>query len=76
MRIAINDRGPGLPQEVLACGPEGKDYPSTPGAEGETGSGYGLRIAALCAERLGGLLEVRNRAGGGAAVSIVLPCSS
>jgi len=76
VRIAINDRGPGLPQKVLVCGPEGKDYPSTPGSEGETGSGYGLRIAALCAERLGGLLEVRNRAEGGAAVSIVLPCAS
>jgi signal transduction histidine kinase len=76
VRIAINDRGPGLPQNVLVCGPEGKDYPSTPGSEGETGSGYGLKIAALCAERLGGLLEVRNRAEGGAAVSIVLPCAS
>ena len=73
VRIAVNDQGPGLPPEVLVRGPEGRSYPSLPGSEGETGSGYGLRIAALCAERLGGVLEVRNRVEGGAAVSIVLP---
>jgi len=76
VRIAVNDQGPGLPHDVLVRGPEGWRYTSRQGSEGEKGSGYGLRIAALCAERLGGILEIRNRVGGGASVSVRLPCEA
>jgi signal transduction histidine kinase len=73
VRIAVYNPGPGFPEEVLARGPRGDGYRSQPGTDGETGSGYGLRIAALCAERLGGVLEVHNPPQGGAAAAVLLP---
>lgn len=75
IRIEIRDKGRGFPDDVLALGPKGKRYKSEPGTEGEAGSAYGLRITALCAHRLRGRLELRNRDEGGAAVAVVLPRS-
>jgi len=73
VRLEIRDRGPGFPAIVLHRGERGRRYPSSIGTEGETGSAHGLRIAALCLQRLDGRLEVRNRDTGGAAVAVVLP---
>jgi signal transduction histidine kinase len=73
VRLEVRDRGPGFPAAVLHQGARGRRYLPSVGSEGEIGSAHGLRIAALCLQRLGGRLEVRNRDTGGAAVAIVLP---
>lgn len=73
VRLSVEDAGPGFPDEMLQRGAGEWHGRSSPGTEGEPGSGYGLAIAALCAERLGGRLEIRNRAGGGASVAVILP---
>ena len=73
VRIVISDQGAGFPVHVVRGGLRQSDYRSQPGTEGEPGAGYGLPIAALCAERLGGSIEIRNGADGGAAVSVLLP---
>ncbi len=72
VRIEVSDEGPGLPAELVQ---KGVVSGSKPGSEGEKGSGFGLRISALCLERLQGRLEVRDRAGSGATVSVVLPAA-
>jgi signal transduction histidine kinase len=73
VRIQLCDRGPGFPDEILQDASASVANPSRPGTEGETGTGYGLHIAALFARVLGGQLEIRNRVQGGAAVAVVLP---
>lgn len=65
--VAVLDRGPGFPAEVLE--EVGRLYKSTKGA----GHGLGLFLAASVARRLGGRLEARNRQEGGAEVRLVLP---
>jgi signal transduction histidine kinase len=74
IRFTITDQGPGFPFQVLKGGPKRGHYRSQPGTEGERGTGSGLPIAALCAERLGGSIEIRNDDREGAAVSVLLPC--
>jgi K+-sensing histidine kinase KdpD len=73
VRIQMCDHGPGFPTDILVEAAEGAACPSRPGTEGETGTGYGLHIAALFARVLGGRLEIRNRAEGGAAVAVLVP---
>ena len=73
VRIEVRDQGQGFAENVLRQGARGRRYRSQPGTEGEAGSAYGLRIAALLLHRLQGRLEVKNRIGGGAAVSVVIP---
>ena len=58
-----------LPENII----KGDRYSSLPGTEEEKGQGYGLRIAAMYLQRLQGMLEIRNRKEGGAAVSILIP---
>jgi signal transduction histidine kinase len=72
VRLSVEDCGPGFPPEVLEEGPAARGNGSRDGTEGEKGSGHGLRIAALCANRLSGWLEARNHEGGGA-VAVILP---
>lgn len=67
LAITIRDRGVGFNEELLAR--VGRPLSSDKGP----GHGVGLFLAATVARRLGGRLDVRNRKGGGAAVSIVLP---
>lgn len=73
IRLVVTDQGTGFSNDRMETGAERKDYRSQPGTEGERGTGYGLPIAALCAERLGGSIEIRNEHRGGAAVSVLLP---
>jgi signal transduction histidine kinase len=73
VRIEVRDRGSGFPDEVLTLGACGRRYASRAGTAGETGSACGLRIAALCVQRLRGRLEIRNLPGGGASAAVVLP---
>lgn len=68
--IAVQDLGPGFPQDALAH--VGKLYQSTKGA----GHGLGLFLATNVARRLGGRLEASNRPQGGAEVRLVLPLAT
>jgi two-component system, sensor histidine kinase RegB len=68
--IAVQDWGDGFPPDML--GQVGERVRSTKGA----GHGVGLFLAASVARRLGGRLEARNRAGGGAEVRLLLPLAS
>jgi signal transduction histidine kinase len=73
VRIEMQDQGSGFSRDVLRDAAVGEVVPSVEGTEGEDGSGYGMRIAALCLARMDGSLEVRNRDSGGGTVSLILP---
>jgi two-component system sensor histidine kinase RegB len=67
LAITVRDRGPGFAPAALEH--VGKLYQSTKGA----GHGLGLFLATNLARRLGGRLDARNRDGGGAEVTLLLP---
>jgi two-component system sensor histidine kinase RegB len=68
--IAVSDRGPGFSAHQIDS--VGKPVRSAKGA----GHGMGLFLAANVARKLGGHLEVANREGGGARVSLVVPLTA
>lgn len=69
LRIAVHDRGPGFPQEILRrCGAE----PRPAAAEG---AGIGLWLTRAAVERLGGRLRLENTPTGGMA-AIELPLAA
>ncbi|MEA2606627.1 MAG: two-component system, OmpR family, sensor histidine kinase MtrB, partial [Chloroflexota bacterium] len=70
VRIAVLDRGPGVPADRLERIFE-RFYMADPSRRG--GSGHGLAIAAEHAALLGGRLRARNRDGGGLELELVLP---
>lgn len=76
MRIQVEDQGTGFPSQVLHHGSRGEELSSLRGTDGEQGLGYGLRIAALCPERMDGVPEAGNREAGGAVISALLPEAS
>lgn len=68
LRIAVCDRGPGFPPEIMrCCGAE-------PMPAHDRGSGIGLWLVRGALERLGGRLRLENSATGGVA-TIELPLS-
>ncbi|HEY0621796.1 ATP-binding protein [Sphingomonas sp.] len=67
LAIVVRDYGPGFDPEALAH--VGELYRSTKGA----GHGLGLFLASNVARRMGGRIEARNPAGGGAEVRLILP---
>ncbi len=73
VRLVMTDQGGGFPSDMFKKKVVRNGYHSKTGTEGERGTGYGLHIAALCAERLGGSIEIRNCVQGGAAVAVLLP---
>jgi signal transduction histidine kinase len=70
VRIAVLDRGPGVPRDRIDRIFE-RFYMADPSRRG--GSGLGLAIAAEHAALLGGTLRARNRDGGGLEVELSLP---
>jgi two-component system sensor histidine kinase MtrB len=70
VRIAVLDRGPGVPRDRLDRIFE-RFFMADPSRRG--GSGLGLAIAAEHATLLGGSLRARNRDGGGLEVELSLP---
>ena len=69
--LCIDDEGPGFsPQMIKRLG---KPYESS---KGRPGGGLGLFLSVNVARKLGGRIEVRNRAYGGAQVVITLPLDS
>lgn len=66
--LNVNDNGAGFPQEMLAD--VGKPYNSS---KGRPGGGLGLFLVVNVVRKLGGEVLVRNRFGGGATVTVILP---
>jgi two-component system sensor histidine kinase RegB len=69
--LRVQDEGPGFPQAMLER--FGKPYQSS---QGRPGSGLGLFLSVNVARTLGGHIEARNRAEGGAEVLIRLPIAA
>lgn len=69
--LAVRDTGPGFTPEMLAN--LGKPYHST---RARLGSGLGLFLVVNAMRKLGGTVDARNRAEGGATVTITLPLSA
>jgi signal transduction histidine kinase len=73
IRIAVLDRGPGLPPEEIAR-VTGAFYRAEPSRNRETGgAGLGLAIAETIVESHGGTLSFTNRDGGGLVAELTLP---
>lgn len=72
LRLAVVDRGPGMPAEVLARASEPFFTTKPPGR----GMGLGLFLARSVVERLGGSLRLESPPEGGALVTIVLPLAA
>jgi signal transduction histidine kinase len=66
--LAVLDRGPGISAEALDRLNQGLEQPGS-----ESGQGLGLLLAREQVQRLGGLLKVGRRAGGGTEAVIWLP---
>ncbi|CAN5809110.1 ATP-binding protein [soil metagenome] len=71
LTLAVTDAGPGFAREMLAQ--FGKPYQSS---KGRPGGGLGLFLVVNVARTLGGNVVARNRAEGGAVVTITLPLSA
>ncbi|MEO8698897.1 MAG: ATP-binding protein [Kofleriaceae bacterium] len=69
LSIAIRDRGPGMPQEVMARIGEPFFTTKAPGR----GMGLGLFLARAVIEGVGGSLQIDSREGGGTEVRVTLP---
>lgn len=68
-RIAIEDHGPGLPEDML----EKVFEPFQQEGDKHEGLGLGLAIARLVSERHGGSITLANRSQGGLRAVVVLP---
>ena len=66
--LTVADRGPGFPEQVLT-------HPFEPYVTTKTkGTGLGLAIVKKIIEEHGGRVLLANAQGGGACVTLVLPC--
>ncbi|HJW45763.1 MAG TPA: HAMP domain-containing sensor histidine kinase [Lysobacter sp.] len=73
VRIAVRDRGPGIPEDALGQ-VMAPFYRLEASRNRDTGgTGLGLAIAQQLAEALGATLVLRNRAGGGLEAILALP---
>jgi len=69
LELSVEDDGPGFPEEIIARGPVAFD------TRKETGTGLGLAIVQRTVRDLGGRLTLANRDGGGASVTMHIPCA-
>ncbi|HEU4406170.1 MAG TPA: HAMP domain-containing sensor histidine kinase [Polyangiaceae bacterium] len=69
LRVDVEDRGAGMPAEVLAHAGDPFFTTKEPGR----GLGLGLFLARACAESLGGSLSLESRAGEGTRATLTLP---
>ncbi len=77
IRVEVRDRGCGMAAQTIEILLGGGSAGPTPaeGTEGESGTGAGLRIAALCVQRLGGKMILEQRSGGGTIAAAVVPAA-
>ena len=73
VRVAVEDRGPGIPAGAVARVFEPFYQAATPTAPGQRGVGLGLAIVKEIVEAHGGRVGAENRRGGGARVWCELP---
>ncbi|USQ95366.1 ATP-binding protein [Caulobacter sp. RL271] len=73
VRIAVLDRGPGLPDDVLARITAPFERGETSRSRRTGGAGLGLSIVQALAQAHGGRLVLANREAGGLAAIVVLP---
>ncbi|MEM6655088.1 MAG: ATP-binding protein [Planctomycetota bacterium] len=69
VEVAVHDRGPGMPAEVLQRAGEPFFTTKSPGE----GMGLGLFLARSVIERVGGELRLESQPGEGATVRVILP---
>jgi two-component system sensor histidine kinase KdpD len=74
VEIRVADNGPGLPAGTESRVFEKFFRGSITMGDGRRGAGLGLAICRAVVEALGGQISARNRSGGGAEFTIVLPC--
>jgi two-component system sensor histidine kinase CpxA len=72
VRIAVRDRGPGVPEAALSKLGEPFFRPEASRSRDSGGFGLGLAIVRRCVEACGGEVAFRNRPGGGFEASIKL----
>jgi signal transduction histidine kinase len=70
VRVSVEDTGGGFAPEVLDCA--FLPFARGPGVEGTDGAGLGLAIVRAIAKAHGGTATARNRAGGGAVVTLTV----
>ncbi len=70
--ISVMDRGPGIAVHLLESVKKPFVRIERPGGDKVAGSGLGLTIAHQLAETTGGVLDLRNREGGGLIAEIIL----
>jgi two-component system, sensor histidine kinase and response regulator len=73
VEVRVTDTGVGMDADTLGKLFRLDQRVTTPGTEGEKGSGLGLLLCRDLAERLGTELEVRSEAGVGTTFSLTLP---
>lgn len=73
--IVIADRGPGIPDELIAKAFEPFFRVDPARRQSIPGAGLGLAIAKEIAERWGGTVSLRNRPGGGLEQTVTFPVS-
>ncbi len=73
VQLACEDRGPGLPEEVLQALDRGSPVPSSLGLDGERGNGYGLTLVRDYVASMGGNFQLVSRQGGGLSARVSLP---
>ena len=72
MELQLLDQGAGMPAHVLEALGRGRRPESSPGTNGEPGSGYGLSLARDYMAQMGGELRLENPAAGGTRAVVVL----
>jgi signal transduction histidine kinase len=75
VELQLIDQGAGVPAHVLDALGRGRRPESSPGTNGEPGSGYGLSLATDYVAQMGGELRLESPAGGGTRAVLVLPAA-
>jgi signal transduction histidine kinase len=73
LMIAVQDRGPGIPEPELERVMQPYYRLETSRNRGTGGTGLGLAIAQQLTQALGGALKLANRDGGGLQATLTLP---
>lgn len=71
--IFLSDTGSGMDKEQVSVLFDWNKRKSTPGTDGETGSGLGLQVCNDMVKKLGGKITVESALGKGSKFSVVIP---